>query len=286
MSFIDHLSNYALSLHYNDLPTGVVEQAKWILVDTLACIIGGIQSDTGRICRAVAIEMGGPPEATIVGTGDHVSCSGAILANQGMLRYLDYNDCINVYRGPDDLVSSHPSGTLPVAFATAEQVGADGKKFIEAMVAGYEVIGRLLDSMMISLEVRGFHHSAVAAYAGAAMAGKLLRLTQPQLKNAMGIAGCMTLALNILDTDGEQNVMARNIVDGLAAERGLLAARLARKGLTGPENVIEGKKGFVEILLGGKEKFREHREAGRFFILDADSDALRTLVLTGSRTTF
>lgn len=270
MSVTDDLSSYALSLRYDRLPAEVVKQTKWILIDTLACLIGGIESETGKICRAVALEMGGPAEATIVGTPNRVSCSGAILANQGMLRYLDYNDCINVYRGPGDLVSSHPSGTVPVAFAVAEQTNASGKQFLEAMIAGYEVIGRLLDSMRISLEVRGFHHSAVAAYAGAAIAGRLLGLSQTQMKNAMGIAGSMTLALNILDTDGEQNVMARNIVDGLSADRGLVAARLARRGLTGPENVIEGKKGFVEMVLGGKDKFEKYKETGRFFILDTE----------------
>lgn len=270
MSVTDELSKYALDVHYDRLPSEVVQRAKRILIDTLGSLVGGIFSETGKACRNVAVKMGGPAQATILGTGERVSCSSAILANQAMLRYLDCNDCINIYRGPGDLVSSHPSGCLPVAFAVGEWVGASGKQIIEAAVAGYEVIGRLLDAMDISLEVRGFHHSAVAAYAGAAMAGRMLGLTQHQVKNAMGIAGSMSLSMNILDTDGEENVMARNIVDGLSADRGLLAAHLAKEGLTGPDHVVEGHKGFAEIVLGGRERFKKKGPTDKFFILDTE----------------
>jgi 2-methylcitrate dehydratase len=212
--------------------------------------------------------MGGPEESTLIGEKSRVSARSAIIANQGMLRYLDYNDDIEIAVGTGDIVTAHPSGSLPVAMAVAEMTDASGKQFLESMIAGYEVIGRMLESFRISLEVRGFHHAAVLAYAGAAMAGKLMGITRDQMKEAMGIAGSNALSLCILDAEGEEYVMTKNIVDGMCAERGLLGVMLARRGITGPERIVEGSKGFAQVVLGGQDKFVLQRERRRPFVLE------------------
>jgi len=267
MSIAGDLSDTVLETHFDAIPAEAVHQAKRLLVDSLACLIGGFHSPTGIACREAAREMGGAQQSTIIGELTRVPARSAVLANQGMMRYLDFNDDIEIAIGPGDIVSAHPSGALPVAFAVSEWVGASGKQFLEAMIVGYEVIGRILESLRISLEVRGFHHGSILGYAGAAMAGKLLGLSRDQLVNAMGIAGSASLALGILDAEGEEYVMTKNIVDSLCAERGLLGA-LARRGLTGPERIIEGNKGFAQVVLGGTDRFalRHHRD--RPFIME------------------
>jgi 2-methylcitrate dehydratase PrpD len=49
--------------------------------------------------------------------------------------------------------------------------------------------------------------------------------------------------------------MAKNLADGMIAERGYVAVELARRGMTGPTTIMEGNKGFVRVVLGGEEKF-------------------------------
>lgn len=269
MTVTRDLAEVALAVSLDRLPGEAVEQAKRVIVDTLACLIGGFDSPSGRICRDVARELGGPEQASIIGEGCRVSLRGAILANQAMLRYLDYNDDISIPIGPGDLSSAHPSGSLPVAFAVGEWTGASGRDVVEAAVAGYEVVGRILDSCTTSLEVRGFHHGSVLAYGGAAMAGRLLGLGVGEIVHAMGIAGSLTVGLDILDADGEEYVMAKNVADGLSSERGLLGALLARRGLTGPERVIEGNKGFAEAVLGGRDRYRPKPGTRRPYIMEA-----------------
>ena len=255
MTITQQLADIALRFQYDTIPDEARDVAKRLIVDALACAIGGYHSETGRIVRDFALDYGPKPEASLIGTNLRVSCSAAIIANQAMLRYLDYNDDMPIAVGPGNLVAAHPSGSLPVAFAVAERVGASGAQLIETMVAGYEVIGRMLAGFKTSLEVRGVHHGSVLPYAGCAMAGRLLGLNAAQIAHAMGIAGSLTVGLDILDAEGEEYTMTKNLADGMLSERGYAAAQLAKRGLTGPERIVEGHKGFAEVLLGGAEMF-------------------------------
>lgn len=264
-----HLADLALGLRLDEMPPEATKQAKRLLIDAIACMLGGYHSPTGVACRASARALGGgAAQASIIGSTERVSCQAAVIANQGMLRYLDYNDDIEIPIGPGDIVCAHPSGALPVAIAVSEWRGASGRRFLEAMIAGYEVIGRLLESFRISLEVRSFHHGTVLSYAGAAMAGKLLDLNHAQMIQAMGIGGSASLTLGILDAEGEEYVMTKNMVDGFCAERGLVGAILAKHGLTGPERIIEGNKGFAQVVLGGSDLFRMPPPRTQPFILE------------------
>jgi 2-methylcitrate dehydratase len=71
----------------------------------------------------------------------------------------------------------------------------------------------------------------------------------------MGIAGSLSVGLDILDAEGEEYTMTKNLADGMIAERGYVAVELARRGLTGPVGIMEGNKGFSRVVLGGEEKF-------------------------------
>ena len=269
MTITRKLSDIALSFSYDTIPAEARDMSKRLIVDALACAIGGFHSDTGRIVRDFAADLGPRPEASLIGTDLRVSCSAAIIANQAMLRYLDYNDDMPITIGPGNLAAAHPSGALPVAFAVSERVGASGAQLIEAMVAGYEVIGRLLAGFRTSLEVRGLHHGSVLPYAGCAMAGRLLGLGAEQIVQAMGIAGSLTVGLDILDAEGEEYTMAKNLADGLLSERGYVAAQLAKRGFTGPERIVEGHKGFAEVALGGAGMFQwAEKGCGRPCILN------------------
>ena len=104
------------------------EIAKRLIIDALACGIGGYRSPTGRAALKYATKVSQSPEATLIGSGERVSASAAIIANQAMWRYLDYNDDLPIPIGPGDLVAAHPSGALPVALAVAEKTNASGRR--------------------------------------------------------------------------------------------------------------------------------------------------------------
>lgn len=255
MTIASKLADAALRYDYSDLSEEVCDVTKRLIVDAIGCTLGGYDTPTGRAVRDYAAQSNDASGCTLFGSLQRTAISPAIIANQAMLRYLDYNDAMIVPIGPGNMAATHPSGALPVAFALCERTGKGGRDLIAAMVAGYEVMATLLRSFQVSLEVRGFHNGCVHAYGGAGMAGHLLRLPRDQLANAMGISGSLSVGLDILDAEGEEYTMTKNLADGMIAERGYVAVELARRGMTGPTGIIEGNKGFARVVLGGEEKF-------------------------------
>lgn len=249
------LAAAACRFTYDTLSEEARDVTKRLIVDALGCTLGGFDSPTGRIVRDYASQSRDSQECTLIGTARRTAISPAIIANQAMLRYLDYNDAMIRPIGPGLMAATHPSGTLPVGFALCESRRKGGRELIAGMVAGYEAMGLLLQAFRVSLESRGFHNGCVHAYGGAAMAGSILGLSREQLAHAMGIAGSLAVGLDILDAEGEEYTMTKNLADGMIAERGYVAAELASRGLTGPLGIVEGHKGFARVVLGDVDRF-------------------------------
>ena len=254
MSIARDLSEAALSLKYDSIPPEVTREMKRFIVDALACAVGAFDADPCRICRDFARESGGN-EATLIGESRKVSIASAIIANETMVRYLDFNDVLYFPKSPGKIAGAHPSDSLAVALAVGEHRRVSGKQVIEAMVAAYETIGTMVDAFAEGLTPMGFHHGSVMPFAGAVIAGKLIKLDVEQMTHAMGIGASAAVGLAINDAEGEEYNNTKNIVDGLMAERGVLGALLAQRGFTGPERIIEGNKGFAHSLLRGVENY-------------------------------
>jgi len=255
LSIAIQLAEAALRYDYSDLSEDTRDVTKRLIVDALGCALGGFASKTGTVVRDFAAQAGGEKKCSLIGSLQPAAISPAIIANQAMLRYLDYNDAMMVPIKPGIMAAAHPSGALPVALAVCEATKKTGRDLIAAMVAGYEVMGLLLQGFRVSLEFRGFHNGCVHAYGAAAMAGYLFRLPPTQLAHAMGIGGSLAVGLDILDAEGEEYTMTKNLADGMIAERGYIGAELARRGMTGPLGIIEGNKGFAQVVLGDSGQF-------------------------------
>lgn len=76
-------------------------------------------------------------------------------------------------------------------------------------------------------------------------------LNESQIANAIGICASHSLPLGILDTDNEENTMSKNFRFGFVAHDAVMACRLAAKGFTGPERVVEGENGLGQVVLHG-----------------------------------
>ena len=269
MSIALELSEAAVNLTYQNIPAEVAREMKRFILDTLACAIGAYEADPCRICRDVARETSGKEEATLIGEDTKVSVSSAIIANETMIRYLDFNDVLYFPKSPGKIGGAHPSDSLAAALAVGEQRQASGKDIIAAGVAAYETIGRMVDSLAEGLTPMGFHHGSVMPYAGAVIAGKLMGLTAEQMTHAMGIGGSAAVGLAINDAEGEEYNNTKNLADGLMVERGVLGALLAQRGFTGPERIIEGNKGFAHSLLRGVNNYLNKPLPNGFYLMGA-----------------
>jgi 2-methylcitrate dehydratase len=104
------------------------------------------------------------------------------------------------------------------------------------MFLGSELQGRFADTF--ACYKAGWRHTTMGGYVTPIVAGKLLGLNEHQMANAMGIGGCTNHTISFF-TPGIQVSMLKSIAYAFATQRGIEAALLAQKGMTGPENVVE-----------------------------------------------
>jgi len=147
-----------------------------------------------------------------------------------------------------------------VGLAIAERVGATGQDTLSAMVAGYEAassVGETLAASSASSDGisgaisgsvgRGFHASSIVAFGGVVTAAKLLRLTDEQMANAIGITATTMGGLSI-----GTNSWAREYHAGNAALCAVNAALAGGRGYTVNPDMLEASGGFLAVFSGGK----------------------------------
>jgi len=150
--------------------------------------------------------------------------------------------------------SAHPSGAIfPAVLAAAEQHGADAKAVILAAALGYDVMVRIAAAMHPVTAKRGFHNTPLAGVFGAAAAvASLLGLDAARTNHALGLAGSFAGGIRQYLDDGAE---VKRIHPGKAARDGMLCAEFAKRGVTGPEKVLEGRYGFADTHAGGEFKW-------------------------------
>ena len=131
---------------------------------------------------------------------------------------------------------------IPAAMAMGEATAADGKKFIAAIVAGYETMIRIGLAVNPGHRTRGYHSTGtVGVFGAAATAGKLLGFDGRKLAHAFGVAGTQASGLMAFQNYPS---MIKQLNVGKAVYNGLLSAQLVREGFTGPINILESAEGF------------------------------------------
>lgn len=219
----------------------MLRRAKECLIDTVAAAIFGHDFPWSRIVCALAAASGAGA-CRIIGDPEGFRTTAETAARvNGVLAHASELDSL---RQPGAGV--HPGAVLvPAALAAAQETGASGTALLAALVAGAEVLGRVGRSMGHSVEARGFHAPGLTGPFGSAIAaGRLFGLDAGRMAQALGIAGSLCGGLLEFARSGEGG-MVKRLHLGRAAENGVLAARLAGDGFTGPATVLEGGFGFL-----------------------------------------
>ena len=235
------LARFALDLKYKDIPPEVIDRAKACVLDTLGVCLYGSTKPWSRTVAGFVHDSGLRGQSTVLGMGFSRQPAQATLANGVMAHAFELDNV----RQPGAGV--HPGATafLP-ALAMAEEKRADGKSLLTAFVAACEVMSRIGVAAGNSLERKGFHAPGLTGTFGAAVAaGRLLRLDERKMVNALGIAGSYSGGL-IEFSRCQEGAMVKRLHLGKAGEGGVTSALLASQGFAGPESVLEGKFGFCQ----------------------------------------
>ena len=254
------LARFALELKYHDIPAEVLDRAKACALDTLAVCLYGSTKPWSHTVSELVHDSGLRGRSTVLGMNFSRQPAQATLANGVMAHAFELDNV----RQPGAGV--HPGATAFVpALAMAEDKGADGKSLLSAFVVGCEVMSRIGVAAGNSLERRGFHAPGLTGTFGAAVAaGRLLRLNERQMANALGIAASYSGGL-IEFSRCREGAMVKRLHLGKAAEGGVTAALLASEGFTGPESVLEGKFGFCQTFSDSPDlPYLTHRVGTKF----------------------
>jgi 2-methylcitrate dehydratase PrpD len=228
-------------------PEEALEAAARAVLDTIGVALAGSVEPAAEIVRR-AISAGARGTR---GTGDTASGAfrlfgasvasspeEAALANGTAAHALDFDDMCFVSL-------AHPSAPLvAAAFAAAELTGASGRALLEGYVVGFEIEGRLGRAMNPRHYQRGWHcTSTLGTIGAAAAASRLLGLDPDRMDHALAIAA--SEACGLKENFG---TMVKPLHAGLAARNGVLAALLARAGMTASRAAIEGPQGFLAAM--------------------------------------
>lgn len=257
------LAAFAASLEYRRIPRATIEMAKRLLLDGIGCMLAGINGTAARSAATMARELGGERQATILPGNTQGSVRDAAFVNGISLYSVGLNDV----HSPS---GAHPGGCIiPAVLALGEWQRLSGEKLLTAMVAGYEISGRVGRAMIPTHRERGFHPTGTCGTFGAATATAcLLGFDAEQIASALGIAGSQAAGLYECHHDGTSTMIFHA---GRAAQNGVEAALLTRAGLTGPATVLEGSKGFLRATSNAYDPAAAMRDLGQRYELDATS---------------
>ena len=240
MSQVEQMAEFVDTVRFEALGSDTRQQLKIRILDSLGCSLGALHAHPMQMIRRYISELGSGGSCTLIGAGS-TDLDRAVFYNSALIRYLDFNDS---YLAKQE--TCHPSDNLGAILAAGEFIGATGRELMTALAVAYQVQCRLCD--VAPVRARGFDHTVQGAYAVAAGVSKILGLDRSQTANALAISGTAFNALRVTRT-GRLSHWKGLAYPNLAAccTRAVL---LAKQGITGPLEVIEGEKGLMDAITG------------------------------------
>jgi len=238
------LARHAATLQYEALPPALVDLLKQVVLDTLGVSTGASTlAPEAKLVADYVMDLGGKPESTLLGFGGKAPAAWAAFVNGSLGHMLDYDDMGE---------SGHPGiVTIPVALAVGQRLGGvSGREFITAIEAGTDVMTRLTQAITVPdwTMAEGWFATQLFGYiAGAVTAGRLLRLTDAQMENAMGIGFNQMSGTRQMAAGAATHM--RSMQAGFSGQGAVMAADLARRGIIGSKDVVEGRYGIYKTYL-------------------------------------
>lgn len=234
------LARFATDVPAADIPNVAIERAKMSLASTIASAAMGYDIESARIVRSLELEEAGAGQASVWFHDARLPLTRAVRVNAVASDAAASDD--------SDLRSIAHIGTIvsTTAVALAERTGRPCLDLLCAMVLGYEVAGRIDESLTPGRMQRGFHGSVSTVFGAAVTAGRLLGLDAGRMAHAIALAatsiGGMAVAA---DTS-----CAREYHAGNAAMAGVQSALAARAGFQADLAILEAPRGFLSAMNG------------------------------------
>jgi 2-methylcitrate dehydratase len=238
MTQVEALAKYAARASFDDLSAKSRRQLPIHILDSLGCCIAALGAGPVQACREQVAEFGGTGPCALI-DGGQANPIYAAFWHTVLVRYVDFMDN---FLAPTE--TCHTADNFGVALTIADYVGGSGRDLMLGVALGYTVQSRFVDHA--TFMGTGFDHTSQLAFSLNAAAGRLLGLSEQQIANAIAMAAVSDASFAV--------VRAKPLSQwkGLASAQSALGAMntlfLARRGVEGPLQVIEGPLGIDHLL--------------------------------------
>jgi len=223
MDYLDRLAAFVEAVNAERLSDTTLRAARLVLLDTIGAMVAGSAMPENLRLAAAMQERRSRATATLVG---HAGKADPLLATF-------VNATAGVALEVDEgsrLGGGHPAiHVVPGALAVAEDAGADGRRLLESIIAGYEVCSRLGSATTPRPNVHS--HGTWGTIGTAVAVAKLAGLDAAGVRSVINLSASMSPANTW--TTALEGVTIRNAYPGRSGLEGILAVDLHRAGFTG-----------------------------------------------------
>lgn len=230
------VARFVVNFRYEDIDEATLAALKGLIKDQFAIQLGASVLPWSRQTRV--FRRPHPGRATIVNEGPCASAVEAAYLNASYGHGFEYDDFFG---------NAHPGcAVVPAAFALAEEMGADLKATITALVVGYETYVRLGKWGSPAVLNEGWQpHAIWGGFGTAALAAKMYGLDEEQTFHALAIALSHASGPTEYASTGGS---IKRVHAGIVVRNGIESAELARAGITGPRGFLTGTRGLYRMF--------------------------------------
>jgi len=253
--YLDRLAVFVEAVNAERLTEAAVRAVRLVLLDTIGAMVAGSAMPENRRLAEAMHGRRSRATATLLGDGGKADPLLATFVNATAGVALEVDEGSRLGGG-------HPAiHVIPGALAVAEDTGADGRRLLESIVAGYEICSRLGGATTPKPNVHS--HGTWGTIGTAVAAAKLAGLDAAGVRSVINLSASMSPANTW--TPALEGATIRNAYPGRSGLEGLLAMDLHRAGFTGladapsdvygtiladrfePERALEGLGGPLRI---------------------------------------
>ncbi len=238
MHVVERFARFAEEFRAAPIPAEALHHAKRAVIDWYAALLpGAVQAPATLLEKALAEDLD-RGRATLA-LGRQATARAAALINATAAHTMEVDD---IFR---DAIYHPGAPTIAAALAAAQDAGANGEALLRGVIVGYEVSTRI-GAAMGRAHYRYWHNTGtIGSFGAAAAAATLYGLDAKRVAHALATVATFAAGLQ---QAFRMDSMSKPLHAGHAAEAGLLAALVAREGVIGSLDVIEGESGFGRAM--------------------------------------
>jgi len=242
--YYQKIAAFLKSSNLDAFPSSAVLEAKRSILDTIGCMIAGMDTPLGHGVRKLAERFKDQNGTRVLGMTSPAVPFAAAMANSYMANAHDADDGHRRSR-------LHAGGIIiPAALAAAQENNSSGREFLEAIIVGFELGYR---AGMVTTGWDAYHGSAMGStFGAAAAAGRLMVLPPDEIINAMGIAEMQAPNCMLMGWVKARNAPMIKEGMGWSAASGLMSAYMAQSGIRGTLTIFNGADDLSDIDTLGK----------------------------------